>query len=172
MYEWRSGDIRLSLERSSFVTAGLGYQGWPSADVLARLIREGVVDILGHDVLELGCGIGIVGLVSAICGARSVVMTDYHAVVLETARRNAARNKVADKVAVCRLDWRHHLPADGALTGISAEEEYQYEQGSDLPSHGQGCACAPGPVRYSRILASYVYTSLFFKSDADPLRAF
>lgn len=101
-------------------------------------------------------GAGIVGLVSAMCGAASVVMTDYHSVVIETATRNAVRNDVADKVTVCRLDWRHYLPADGELVGISAEDEYQYEQANDAPSHGRGCACVPNRTQYSRILASYV----------------
>lgn len=42
------------------------------------------------------------GLVCAKSGAASALLTDYHDVVLATARKNAVTNGIADRVAVCR----------------------------------------------------------------------
>ena len=57
----------------------------------------------GRRVLELGCGIGIVGLVCALAGADSVLMTDYQDVTLDTAEENARKNKLTPgRVSVCR----------------------------------------------------------------------
>jgi predicted nicotinamide N-methyase len=73
---------------------------WPSARVLgARLAAR---DLRGRRVLELGCGLGVTGLVAAALGA-SVTATDWAPDALELLRRNAARNglELADR----RLDW-------------------------------------------------------------------
>lgn len=45
------------------------------------------------DVLEIGAGIGLCGVVAAGCGASSVLITDYSEVILENAAFNVALNR-------------------------------------------------------------------------------
>ncbi|KAH8815611.1 hypothetical protein F5884DRAFT_772921 [Xylogone sp. PMI_703] len=54
---------------------------------------EPVWDVQGLDVLELGAGTGLAGIIAALMGARRVVISDYPAPeVLENLRANVSRN--------------------------------------------------------------------------------
>ena len=61
-------------------------------------------------VLELGCGLGLVGIAAAAAGA-CVTMTDYEEDALRFARCNAEANLpaeiVRDRVRFAHLDWRN-----------------------------------------------------------------
>lgn len=76
---------------------------WESAIALAAEIGERAPDFAGRRVLELGCGVGLPGLVAANCGAR-VTATDHDALALELARANAAENGIRD-IAFATGDW-------------------------------------------------------------------
>ncbi len=77
---------------------------WPSAIGLARYLdRE--VPLHGKRVLELGCGLGLIGVVAARDGAR-VLCTDYEADALAFARHNALQNGCRH-VRFRLVDWRH-----------------------------------------------------------------
>src|SRR5436190_10418706 len=81
---------------------------WPAARMLAKvLVRETWPD--GQRALEVGCGLGLPGVVALAKGLR-VVFSDYHALALRYARRNALLNGF-DEFEVLRLDWRQP-PAD------------------------------------------------------------
>ncbi|NPA49489.1 MAG: methyltransferase domain-containing protein [Thermodesulfobacteria bacterium] len=56
-------------------------------------------------VLEIGAGLGVVGLTAAAFGHREVVITDYEEECLDFLRLNAAINNL-DNVIVEKLDWR------------------------------------------------------------------
>jgi predicted nicotinamide N-methyase len=58
----------------------------------------------GARVLELGCGVGLVGVAARAKGCR-VTMTDYDAKSVIVARHNARLNGF-DDVEACELDWR------------------------------------------------------------------
>jgi methylase of polypeptide subunit release factors len=58
----------------------------------------------GQHVLELGCGLGLVGVVAALQGAR-VLCTDYEADALAFARHNARHNH-CKQVRFRQVDWR------------------------------------------------------------------
>jgi predicted nicotinamide N-methyase len=76
---------------------------WPSAVALARYTVQ-CLDVSGRQVLELGCGLGLVGVVAALQGAR-VLCTDYEPEALAFARHNARCN--ASRGIHFRLvDWR------------------------------------------------------------------
>jgi len=76
---------------------------WPSAIGLARYLdRE--VSLHGKHVLELGCGLGLLGVVAARDGAR-MLCTDYEAEALAFARRNALQNGCRH-VRFRLVDWR------------------------------------------------------------------
>lgn len=75
---------------------------WPAGTVLASFL-----DRLAHDprrqMLEIGSGIGLVGVVAAAAG-HNVTITDYNPHALNFARANAALNGY-NTIAVEQLDW-------------------------------------------------------------------
>jgi predicted nicotinamide N-methyase len=73
---------------------------WPSGVTLARALAGRA--LRGRRVLELGCGLGLPGLVAAAAGAR-VVATDWSQDAIAALRENAARNRLALDAVVC--DW-------------------------------------------------------------------
>jgi predicted nicotinamide N-methyase len=76
---------------------------WPSAVALARYSTQHL-QLAGQRVLELGCGLGLVGVVAALQGAH-VLCTDYEAEALAFARHNARRN-ACRQVRFRLVDWR------------------------------------------------------------------
>jgi nicotinamide N-methyltransferase len=77
---------------------------WNSGLQLAEFIEERSDDkgrnwdVKGEDVLELGAGTGLAGIVSALSGARETVISDYPAEeVLSNIRANVERNIVSLK---------------------------------------------------------------------------
>lgn len=82
-----------------------GQEVWPSSRALARLVVSGDVAVSGHRVLELGCGLGLVGLSCALAGAESVVLTDRDGDLLKAVEASAQLNGVAARVGTGVLDW-------------------------------------------------------------------
>jgi predicted nicotinamide N-methyase len=76
---------------------------WPSAIALARYLQRHV-PLQGMRVLELGCGLGLVGIVASRQGA-AVTCTDYDADALAFARYNVLYNECQQTV-VRHLDWQ------------------------------------------------------------------
>lgn len=76
---------------------------WPSSVALAHYVTRHL-DLTGRRVLELGCGLGLVGVVAALKGAR-VLCTDYEPDALAFARHNARRN-ACQQVQFRLVDWR------------------------------------------------------------------
>ena len=80
---------------------------WPSARELARhLVRSNLI-APGVRVLEIGCGLGLCGIVAAKRGA-AVTMTDFNPDAVATARRNAELNGVGVRCEV--FDWNGPVP--------------------------------------------------------------
>jgi len=71
---------------------------WILADFLAGLPADP-----GKRILEIGCGLGLVGVVAASFGHK-VVMTEHNAQALEFARANAELNGCPE-VEIIDLDW-------------------------------------------------------------------
>jgi methyltransferase-like protein 23 len=70
-----------------------GLMIWEAAVVLSRVMAERGPALADVPILELGCGIGLPGLVAQRHGAR-VVQTDHDALALALCRYNAVLNKV------------------------------------------------------------------------------
>lgn len=77
---------------------------WPSAIGLARYLDRDV-SLRGKHVLELGCGLGLLGVIAARDGAR-VLCTDYEPVALAFARYNALQNGCRH-IHYRLVDWRY-----------------------------------------------------------------
>jgi len=57
---------------------------WPGAQLVARAILAGTVDVRGRRVLELGCGSGLSSVAAALAGAAHVRATDIDGLALLT----------------------------------------------------------------------------------------
>lgn len=80
---------------------------WPAAVRMADAVGR-FEWIGGGRVLELGCGLGLVGIAAAVAGASRgvhVTMSDYDADAVRVALLNAERNGV-ENVSGLELDWR------------------------------------------------------------------
>jgi predicted nicotinamide N-methyase len=78
---------------------------WPAATAFAGRILAGDIELAGHRVLELGSGLGLVGIAAALAGAGEVTFSDYFPEALAFSAENAARNGVAG-ARTRLLDWR------------------------------------------------------------------
>ena len=76
---------------------------WPASVPMARVLHT-VSWPAGTEILELGSGIGLVGLAAAARGW-NVTFSDYDETSLALCRVNAARNALGD-VETLLLDWR------------------------------------------------------------------
>lgn len=91
---------------------------WPAARALARYIWEHV-DISGKSVIELGCGLGLPGTVSALKGA-GVTFSDYNPDAVQLSINNSLINHTTAKGHVG--DWR----------SFKQEEKFDWIIGSDV----------------------------------------
>ncbi len=76
---------------------------WPAAIYMSQAVMKGDWP-QGTRVLELGCGVGLVGLAACAKGCR-VTMTDYEAKAVAVAQHNARLNGFEEFEAF-ELDWR------------------------------------------------------------------
>ncbi len=85
-----------------------GLMIWESAVVLADVMDERGQELRGRSILELGCGVGLPGLVAQQQGAR-VVQTDHDALALALCRHNAALNRITgvEQFVGDWQDWTH-----------------------------------------------------------------
>jgi len=97
---------------------------WPSALVLSRVVAGR--SLRGARTLELGCGLGLVGIAAALAGGR-VVATDWAPEALEVTAQNAARNGVTIETERC--DWAHPEPIiDRAPWDLVLASDVLYEE--------------------------------------------
>ena len=69
-----------------------GCMVWPTAVLASRLLEERPVLVHGARVVELGAGVGLLGITAALCCASRVVVTDGGAAqTLELLRQNTLR---------------------------------------------------------------------------------
>jgi predicted nicotinamide N-methyase len=71
---------KLSVKAGVAQLANSGHVGahvWPATEVLTEFMVESQSLIKGGSVIELGAGMGLVGMAAAVLGARKVVLTDH-----------------------------------------------------------------------------------------------
>jgi predicted nicotinamide N-methyase len=78
---------------------------WPASIVLARFLEKNPCLIEGKKIIELGCGLGLSGIVAGKLGG-NVLLTDYQQKALDFAEANWNRNNsIPARTKI--LDWRH-----------------------------------------------------------------
>ena len=78
---------------------------WPSAIGLANFIETPNAPILGRNVLEIGCGLGLTGIV-ACRQKRKVIFTDWKIDPLFFAHHNTSLNHCDDLARFIQMDWK------------------------------------------------------------------
>ncbi|MFO7876223.1 MAG: methyltransferase [Desulfovermiculus sp.] len=76
---------------------------WPTSILLSHILASSYA-LTDLEVLEIGAGVGVCGLVAASQGAY-VVMTDYHPDALLFARINVLQNSLQDRVQLAAVDF-------------------------------------------------------------------
>jgi len=106
---------------------------WPAA----RALAEGLPDVAGLRVVELGCGLGLPSLVASAKGA-AVTATDWSPDAIRLLGENAARNGLDVRAEV--RDWREpwHERFDLALAA-----DVLYERRNVEPVFERLCELAP-----------------------------
>lgn len=79
-----------------------------------------LMDVYGKDVIDVGCGSGILGIAAAICGAKSVYMCDIDEQAVEFARKNALLNHVNATIEKADL-LQGEQKADFIFANITAD---------------------------------------------------
>jgi predicted nicotinamide N-methyase len=102
---------------------------WPAAHLLAETVAndrwpERLADSNAIEALEIGCGLGLAGLVAVACGLR-VRFTDYDQAPLEFVERSAVENGFEPGRFSSRpLDWRD-LPDERYPVILGADVLYE-----------------------------------------------
>ena len=97
---------------------------WPSSIVLSEYILEHSEEFAGKKILELGCGLGLVGITASSVGG-DVLFTDYDVHALNFTRENFKRNFKRD-ASVQLFDWRN--PGDLQLFDVIVAADIIYEK--------------------------------------------
>jgi predicted nicotinamide N-methyase len=80
---------------------------WPGGVSFARYLfqRPPAVDLAGKDVLELGSGLGLLGITALLVGAGQVTFSDWFHEALDFCRQNAIANGQS-RFETLHVDWR------------------------------------------------------------------
>lgn len=106
---------------------------WPAARMLAKAILKEQwpqpKDGKPLTALEIGCGLGLPGVVALARGLR-VIFSDYDSTALRFAADNAVRNGFSN-FETMRVDWRR--PPEGLQVPVLLGSDLIYEQRSAAP---------------------------------------
>ena len=97
---------------------------WPAGTILASYLDRLPLDPK-RQILEIGAGIGLVGVVAAAAG-HHITITDYNLHALEFCRANAAINDFED-IPVAQLDWFEPQLAGSYDMIVGSEVVYKKE---------------------------------------------
>jgi len=79
-------------------TLAFGDGAHASTRLAARAVEQFCLNLPGASVLDVGTGTGVLAMVAALSGARTVVGVDVDAVALGAARENARLNDLAERI--------------------------------------------------------------------------
>jgi predicted nicotinamide N-methyase len=145
---------------------------WPSAQILAREVRE--MRLAGERVLELGCGLGLVAIGAALAGG-DVTATDYYADAVLFAKVNVAA-ATGSTISARMVDWTA-MPADLGRFDVVLTSDVLYEPRyaelvasaitATLRRGGEAIVADPGRIACASFLTECESRGLVV-SDATP----
>jgi len=93
----------------------VGLTTWEAGFFLSEYIIENRSDIEGLEILELGAGVGLSSIISARCGAKHVIASDYNDQILDNLSHNLTINGINvikngsieenGNASIVKLDW-------------------------------------------------------------------
>ena len=92
---------------------------WHGAHACLQLIKDGRLDVKDKCILELGCGLGLVGMACAKAGASAVTLTDYDKQLLSACSKSIALNSLPT-VSTLMLDWEK-VSSNGPLPQVTVD---------------------------------------------------
>jgi predicted nicotinamide N-methyase len=97
-----------------------------AAIALARHVQSMGKELVGKQVIELGCGLGLAGVTAALAGA-NVLFTDYAQTALHFAQKNAVLNGISPQQVRYRiLDWEDADNIESFDLILGSEIVYDY----------------------------------------------
>ncbi len=96
---------------------------WPSSIALSEYLSENACLVKGIQVIEIGCGLALAGIVAAKLGGH-VILTDYLPEALEFAEYNWKLN-FTSKANIQLLDWRNPGKINPADVLIASDVAYE-----------------------------------------------
>ncbi len=105
---------------------------WPSAIGMSQYLIQKQVIQAGKSVIELGCGLGLPGIVAGKLGA-TVTFTDYLEDALVFARQNWQLNHPRQAAQFVKMDWREPNPALAADIVLASDVTYEERFFAFLP---------------------------------------
>ncbi|MEL6256383.1 MAG: methyltransferase domain-containing protein [Bacteroidota bacterium] len=96
---------------------------WPSAIAMGRYLSEHPDLVEGRTVLEIGCGLGLSGMLAHTLGGK-VILSDYLPAALELADFNWRKN-FAEEPQLLQLDWREVKEDQAADVILAADVAYE-----------------------------------------------
>lgn len=96
---------------------------WPSAIAMAEFLMDRGLIKKGMQVTELGCGIGLPGIVAGKMGAQ-VIFTDYLQSALQLAEINFRLNNCTNALFKI-MDWRHPNKEFSAELVLASDVAYE-----------------------------------------------
>lgn len=145
-----AAEQRLSSESRERLPYGVAL--WPAAIALAHDVAARAAEIRSRQVLELGAGTGLPGIVAASLGAR-VVQTDRHALALAMCAQNGARHGVGATADGRDTDGRDGVGSivyRSRLADWSAWDDpvrHDWMRGADIPRRRIGAPAPAPPLR-------------------------
>ncbi len=97
---WNTLDVRIDRLVLGLQTLP-GVFSFNELDRGTQLLLEHLPDVTGEQVLDIGCGYGVIGLIAALRGAANVTLADSSLLAAACARKNQALNQVSNAQVVC-----------------------------------------------------------------------
>lgn len=116
-------------------TLAFGDGAHVSTRLAARAVEQFCLNLPGSSVLDVGTGTGVLAMVAALSGARTVVGIDVDGVALGAARENARLNGLAERIAF--LDASQQLAKGFDLVVANLPLPNQLEEASRLAERAQ-----------------------------------
>lgn len=134
-----------------------------------RMCLQQIDDIVrpGDDMLDVGCGSGVLSIAAARLGAMHVFGLEIDSVAVNVAKQNVRRNRVEHTVRIAQGSLPHtdaqHAAYDIAVANISAKVV------SEIADHLAGCVKSGGRVIASGILLANKQSVIDALTDAGAL---